>query len=98
MGATFAGIGVGVRRIIVDGERSPNAVSSLINREAERRRHDADHGVEISTEANATTNNRRIGTELRHPERVADQNYTRANLFLVCGEASPEFRTNAQRR
>src|ERR1700730_11814083 len=98
MGAAILGIWVRVGGIVVDGKGSPNAIPSFIHGKAERRWHDADYGVEVTAQTNAATDDRRIRTELRGPERMTDQGHPRASFFFIGREASSKFRTNPKRR
>src|ERR1700676_3576964 len=70
MGPAVARVGLRIGWIIVHCKRSPHTVPGLIHREAKRRWHDANYGVEISAQANTASNDRLVRAELRRPQRV----------------------------
>src|SRR5882724_3770506 len=97
MGAAIASRRIRVGGIVIDRERSPDTVPSLVDRKSERGRHDADYRVEVAAQSHTASNDRRIGTELRSPQGMADQGDAGAYLLFVRGKPPSKFRMNAKR-
>ena len=65
---------------------------------AERPRHDSDYGIEVSVEFDLPAEDRLVRCESRRPQCMADQNHSRADLFLVGSKAAAQFRADPERR
>src|SRR5438477_9361741 len=98
MGPSGRGNGSFNRWVIIDSQCGPDIVFGLTDGKAKRWRHNAKHGVEFAVELKLAPQNQFVGSELRRPQRVADQHNARAGFFLICRKTATQLWADAQRR